>query len=62
MSGLQKILKMYGQTTVVDSSGKKVVWVWDYANNKPRIKLEMTKEELMKSEKAKYDNLKTINT
>jgi hypothetical protein len=53
MTGLQKILKAYGDAKVT-SGGKTVVWTWDYVNDKPRIKSEMTKEEIMASEKAKY--------
>ena len=53
MSGLARILKMYGEMTV-QSEGKSVLWVWDYANDKPRIKSEMTKEELEASEHAKW--------
>lgn len=40
-----------------DASGKKVIWLWDYANDKPRLKTEMTKEEIMASEKAKRMSL-----
>lgn len=49
MSGLQRILKMYGR---MDVNG--VMWVWDYANEKPRIESEMTKDEWKASEKAKW--------
>jgi major membrane immunogen (membrane-anchored lipoprotein) len=54
MIGLQKILKLYGETTVTDASGKSVKWVWDYAKDEPRIKSEMTKDEIKESEKAKW--------
>jgi hypothetical protein len=37
--GLQIILRMYGRTKVND-----VVWVWDYANEKPMLEKEMTPE------------------
>ena len=57
MSGLARICKMYGQMTITDECGKKVIWVWDYANDKPRLKHEMTKEELAISERAKYKQL-----
>ena len=53
MTGLQKILKVFGEMEF-SSDGKKVVWVWDYANDKPRIKSEMTKDEITASDKAKY--------
>lgn len=54
MAGLAKICKLYGSMTVQGADGTKVVWVWDYANDKPRLKSEMTKEEIMASERAKY--------
>ena len=50
MTGLAMICKMYGQMIVTDENGKKVIWVWDYANDKPRLKYEMTKEELAKEQ------------
>jgi len=53
MTGLQKMLKIFGEMEFL-SDGKKVIWVWDYANDKPRIKSEMTKEEIIASDKAKY--------
>lgn len=53
MAGLASICKIYGSMEVTDSNGKKVVWVWDYVNNKPRLKSEMTKEEIKASNKAK---------
>ncbi len=59
MTGLQKILKLYGSTVVKDSKGNKVTWLWDYANDKPRLKTEMTNQEIMASEKAKWMKIKT---
>lgn len=53
MSGLARICKLYGSIEVV-SEGKKVIWLWDYVNNKPRLKTEMTKDEISASEKAKW--------
>jgi len=50
--GLQNILKIYGEMIVRGQDGREVVWVWDYKNNKPRIKSEMTKEEIKESEKS----------
>jgi hypothetical protein len=52
--GLQRILKIYGEMKVTDNQGNSVTHVWDYAKNKPRLKEEMTKEEIMASEKAKW--------
>lgn len=59
MAGLAMICKMYGSMEVTDASGKKVTWVWDYANDKPRLKTEMTKEEVQASEKAKWIGIKS---
>ena len=56
MAGLQKILKIYGEMKIKGEDGIEILWVWDYANNKPRIKCEMSKEEITESEKAKYFN------
>ncbi len=49
MSGLQKILKIYGRMIIGG-----VLWVWDYANERPVIRAEMSKEEWAASERAKY--------
>ena len=59
MGGLARICKMHGSLEVSDGNGKKVTWLWDYANDKPRLKTEMSKEEIMKSEKAKWSNIKS---
>jgi hypothetical protein len=40
---------------VKDDKGNKVVHVWDYANDKPMLQSEMTKEMTTASEKAKYE-------
>ena len=53
MSGLAKICKIYGSLEMVGEDGKKVVWIYDYAKNKPRLKSEMTKEEIKASNMAK---------
>ncbi|MFQ5561206.1 MAG: hypothetical protein ACE5FU_11570 [Nitrospinota bacterium] len=45
---------MYGSIEVKGADGKKVTWLYDYANDKPRLKSEMTKEEIAASEKAKF--------
>lgn len=58
MTGLQKLCKLYGQIEVQDSTGKKVVWFWDYANDKPRLKDEMSTEEIRDSETAKWQQIK----
>jgi len=58
MTGLQKICKMYGRIECTGADGKKVTWLWDYVNDKPRLKTEMTGAEINASEKAKWMNLK----
>lgn len=58
MAGLAKICEIYGSIEVRDENGKKVTWLWDYANNKPRLKKEMSKQEMIESEKAKLQQIK----
>ena len=58
MGGLARVCKIYGQINVNDASGKKVIWLYDYKNDKPRLKTEMTDQEIMESEKAKYELIK----
>ena len=58
MAGLAKICKMYGSMVVKDEHGNKVTWIYDYANGRPRLKTEMTEEEIAASERAKYNELK----
>lgn len=62
MSGLARICKMYGSMEVIDEKGNKEIWVWDYVNDRPRLKNEMTKEEKMASEKEKWLSKKYENT
>jgi hypothetical protein len=58
MGGLANICKMYGSMEMSDANGNKVTWLWDYANDKPRLKSEMTKDEIAASEKAKWSKIK----
>jgi major membrane immunogen (membrane-anchored lipoprotein) len=58
MGGLAKLCKLYGSVEVSGQDGKKIVWVWDYAQDKPRLKSEMTDEEIRESEKAKWIDVK----
>lgn len=60
-AGLQRILKLYGKMIVKDDKGNKVVHVWDYANDKPMLQSEMTKEMTAASEKAKYEMIKSAS-
>ena len=60
MSGLKEMCKRYGSVEVVGSNGKKVIWVWDFANDTLRLKSEMSKEEIAASEKAKWQQIKAL--
>lgn len=45
--GLQQVLKIHGEIHAGD-----VVWVWDYKNDCPRKKSEMTKSEYRANKKV----------
>jgi len=49
MSGLRHICKQHGAVVI-----NGVEWVWDYANDRPRVKSEMSKEEIKASKQARY--------
>lgn len=53
MGVLKKILKMYGEMKVSDALGSEIIWCWDYHKDEPRVKSEMTKDEIKLSEKSK---------
>ncbi len=55
MRGLQKLCKLYGKINI-----QGVTWLWDYAQDKARLKTEMTKEQWAASEKAKWEAIKTV--
>ena len=57
MSGLQRMLKDHGFMTV-----NGVMWAWDYVNDLPRIKSDMTKDEISASEKIRRQKFKSIPT
>lgn len=57
MAGLARVLKICGRAGV-SSNGKTVWWRYDYANDKPRLESEMTKEEIAASEKAKWRQIR----
>lgn len=50
---------MYGSIQVTGEDGKKVLWIWDCTNDKPKLKTDMTKEEITASEKAKWMKIKS---
>lgn len=52
-------MKLYGSMICEDDKGNKVVWVWDYANDKARLQKEMTKDKITASEKAKWMGVKS---
>jgi major membrane immunogen (membrane-anchored lipoprotein) len=56
MAGLKNICKMYGSLKVTDKKGKSVMWLYDYEKDEPRLKSEMTKDEIKASERAKWTN------
>jgi hypothetical protein len=62
MSGLANICKMYGSMEVTDANGKKVTWLWDYVNDKPRLKTDMSKEEISASKKAKETRYSAVKS
>jgi hypothetical protein len=52
MGGLARLCKVYGTMKI-----NNVEWVWDWVNDKPRIKSEMTKDEYMASEKIRWQQV-----
>lgn len=60
MAGLARICKTHGSIIVKGANGKKVTWLWDYVNDRPRLKSEMTKEEIEASEKKKSELFKQL--
>lgn len=62
MGGLARLCKLYGSMDVGDANGNKVAWVWDYISDKSRLKDEMTKEEIIASERAKWMGIKNQKT
>lgn len=52
MSGLRRLCKLYGSMQI-----QGVMWVWDYANDKPVKKSEMTHEQWCASERAKWEEV-----
>lgn len=56
MSGLKRICKQFGGMTVVGPTGKRIEYVWDYAEDKAVPKEEMPpgSERHRLSERAKW--------
>jgi hypothetical protein len=53
MAGLANICKQFGSIKI-----QGIEWVWDYVQNKPRKKSEMSKQEITASEKAKWSAIR----
>ena len=51
--GMMMICKTYGGMKIKDRNGKEEVWLWDYAQDKPRRESEMKAEQKAASEKKK---------
>lgn len=49
-------MKFYGEMKVSDKHGT-VVWVWDYTNDKPVKKSELTPEQLKAIKKGRLEYL-----
>jgi hypothetical protein len=58
MTGLQRICKLYWKVNFIGSDGNKIVWLWDYVKDEARLETEMSKEDIMSSEKAKWMAIK----
>lgn len=58
MAGLKVLCKLYGGIKFKDKNGKEVVWVWDYAKDEPRLEDEITQDEKIASERAKWEAMK----
>ena len=61
MGGLARICKIYGGMNIKDSDGKSIEWIYDYIQDKPRLKSEMSKDEISESEKKRWEQFKKLN-
>ena len=59
MEKISRLWKLHGSMEVIDANGNKAIWLLDYANDKARLKTEMTEDEIMASEKAKWMGVKS---
>lgn len=59
MKGIETLCKIYGSCVVEDVNGNSETWIYDYVQGKPRRATEMTKEEIQKSEKIKWESIKS---
>ena len=58
MGGLARVCKLYGKMVCKDNTGKEVIWLYDYKQDRPRLQSEMTNLEIAESEKAKWLQIK----
>lgn len=56
-NGLKKILQLYGAMSVT-ANGNTERFVWDYSQNKSRLRKEMTDEEWKASEAIRWGKVK----
>ena len=56
--GLQRVLKQCGEIKVTTLNSGTETWVWDYKNDKPILKSEMTHEMWCESEREKHKDFK----
>lgn len=54
MTGLQRICKAYGGMKFKGQNGETVEWVWDYKQDRARLKAEMDEEARAQSEREKW--------
>ena len=59
MEKISRLWKLHGSIEITDANGIKVIRLRDYANDKARLKAEMTEDEIMASEKAKWMGVKS---
>lgn len=61
MGGLSRVAKIYGGMTIIGKDGKEVEWLFDYVQDKSRLKSEMSKAEIKASEKRRLELIKQQN-
>jgi hypothetical protein len=59
MEKISRLWKLHGSIEFIYDNGNKEIWLWDYVNDKARLKTEMTEDEIMASEKAKWMGVKS---
>ncbi len=59
MEKISRLWKLHGSIEFIYDNGNKEIWLWDYVNDKARLKTQMTEDEIMASEKAKWMGVKS---